>query len=100
MTSDSKESMLAPWMTPGVNSPLLRFTAKTSMRRVYDVRSPWRAKNENQSGGEPQTAQEPLRTRPDLTGPRCLNLFASATLRWCTTGTRTPTDLVLSGLLL
>jgi hypothetical protein len=58
------------WVTPGVNSPLRRFTAKTSMRRAYDVRSPWRAKNENQSGGEPQTAREPLRTRPDQTGPR------------------------------
>jgi hypothetical protein len=34
--------MLAPWMTPGVNSPLLRFTAKTSMRRVYDVDWPRR----------------------------------------------------------
>jgi hypothetical protein len=28
-------SMLVPWMSPGVNSPLRRFTAKTSTQRVY-----------------------------------------------------------------
>src|SRR5260221_3857589 len=61
MNSDSTGSMLAPWMSPGVNSPLLRFTAKTSMQRVYDVHFPRRVKNEKQSGAEPQTVQEPLR---------------------------------------
>src|SRR5258707_9499610 len=61
MNSDSTGSMLAPWMSPGVNSPLLRFTAKTSMQRVYDVHFPRRIKNEKQSGAEPQTVQEPLR---------------------------------------
>jgi predicted dinucleotide-binding enzyme len=55
----------APWMSPGVNSPLLRFTAKTSMQRVYDVHFPRRVKNEKQSGAEPQTVQEPLRIPPE-----------------------------------
>src|SRR4029077_9731874 len=61
MNSDSTGSMLAPWMSPGVNSPLLRFTAKTSMQRVYDVHFPRRVKSEKQSGAEPQKVQEPLR---------------------------------------
>jgi hypothetical protein len=65
MNSDSTGSMLAPWMSPGVNSPLLRFTAKTSMQRVYDVHFPRRVKNEKQSGAEPQTVQEPLRILPE-----------------------------------
>src|SRR5260370_20505219 len=52
-------------MSHGVNSPLLRFTAKTSMQRVYDVHSPRRVKNEKQSGAEPQTVQEPLRILPE-----------------------------------
>src|SRR5260221_7206564 len=65
MNSDSTGSMLAPWMSPGVNSPLLQFTAKTSMQRVYDVHFPRRVKNEKQSGAEPQTVQEPLRILPE-----------------------------------
>src|ERR1700738_5133432 len=69
MNSDSTGSMLVPWMSPGVNSPLRRFTAKTSTQRVYDVHSPRRVKNEKQSGAERQTVQEPLRILPEAISP-------------------------------
>src|SRR5277367_3857825 len=57
--------MLVPWMNPGVSSQLPRFTAKTSMQKVYDVHSPRRVKNGKQSGVERQTVQEPLKILPD-----------------------------------
>src|SRR5260221_5747283 len=82
MNSDSTGSMLAPWMSRGVNSPLLRFTAKTSMQRVYDVHFPRRVKNEKQSGAEPQTVQEPLRILPEAIS---WDMPPETSMRWALT---------------
>jgi hypothetical protein len=60
-------SMLALWMSPGVNNPLRRFTAKTSTRRVYDAHFHRPVMNEKQSGEGRQTVQEPLRILPEVT---------------------------------
>src|ERR1700736_2833443 len=70
MNLDSTEWMQVPWMSPGANSPLRRFTAKTSTQKECHVRSPRQVKNENQSGAQRPTVRELLRILPEAIGPK------------------------------